>query len=266
MSTFRILNQRPVFFGRTGNYAGLPLAGGSLSFYATGTTTPKDVYSDASKTANNGATVALDSSGQSSVDVWGDGAYRVRLYDADGVLQSEADDVEIPGGTGTTIPTLSADKFLTNDGAVLSWSAISQVPDPTGSAGKILGNDGANFIWQDAPVAPTAPITTASDSVKWGNTASVAAEMQWGSSTAPASGTYTAQKAITFATPFATVPAVSITAIGAGTGGPYVAYLGSTPTVNGFTAVFDIAEGNSANAYITNDVQFQWVAVGTVAA
>lgn len=266
MSTFRILDQRPVFIGRTGNYVGLPLNGGYLKFYDTGTTTPKDVYADAAKSTNNGSTVALDSAGQSSVDVWGDGSYRVRLYDADNVLQSESDDVEVPGGTGTSIPALAANKFLTNDGSVLSWSTIRQVPDPTGSSGKILGNDGANFIWQDAPVAPTAPITVAASSVKWGNTSSVAAFEQWGSDTAPASGTYTCQKAITFATPFASVPIVSLTVLGAGTGGPIVSYLSAAPTVNGFTAVFDVAEGNSANSTMNNPVDFQWRAIGTVAA
>ena len=151
--SFRILNQSPAYL----NTAGQPLAGGELRFYTTGTTTPKNVYGDAALTINNGSTVTLDSSGRANVDVWGDGEYRVRLYDSLGVQIWQRDNVREVTAAGATIPSMvgKAGQFLTNDGSVTLWQAIRQLPDPTGHAGKVLGTDGTVFLWQ-ASTASTA--------------------------------------------------------------------------------------------------------------
>ena len=46
---------------------------------------------------------------EDGVDIWGDGSYRVRLYDFDGTLIDEADNVEIQGGNGTRSQCSGAD-------------------------------------------------------------------------------------------------------------------------------------------------------------
>jgi hypothetical protein len=79
-----------------------PLAGGSLRYYGAGTTTPKAVYADAALGVSLGSIVNLNASGEPvtggnvQVIVYpGTGAYRVRLYDANGVLIWDQDG--IPG-------------------------------------------------------------------------------------------------------------------------------------------------------------------------
>src|SRR5690606_23971572 len=69
----------------------------------------------------------------------------------DGVKVGEDLTVEIPGGEATALPSLSADKFLTNDGSVMSWADVRQVPDPTGSADKVLSTDGTTLTWIAKP-------------------------------------------------------------------------------------------------------------------
>src|SRR5690348_807470 len=117
MSSFRIYDPRPVYFTTTGAIA----AGGSLKFFAAGTTTPQDVYGDVDHATDNGAVLTLGTDGRTSVDVWGNGAtpYRVQLFDANGALQFDVDNVEIPGGF--SIPALVNGRVLSNDGANLVW-------------------------------------------------------------------------------------------------------------------------------------------------
>lgn len=260
MTAFRILDPSPVYFDLTGKLA----AGGRLEFYSADTTTPKNVYGDEGLTVNNGSTIAIGSDGRAVDDIWGDGAYRVRAYAADNTEIFDRDNVEIPGGTGTSIPALEDGKVLSNDGAVLQWVDVVQPPDPTGQSGKILGSDGTTLIWQDPPATPSAPITVGSTNVQWGNTSSKAFYIQAGTDTAPASGTYTTSKSVTFGKTFATVLHVTISALSVEPGGPIVAYQTSAPTTGGFTAVFDVAEGTNAQSTITNDVSFSWIAFGLV--
>lgn len=261
MPTFRILDPFPVYLDLAGNLA----AGGSLKFYDSGTTTPRDVYSDPDKTVNNGSSILIGTDGRPVHDIWGDGSYRVRLYDADGMLIDEADDVEIQGGGGSAIPALESGKFLTNDGALLAWDDIRQVPDPTGSSGKVLGNDGENLIWQ-APPPPVVPdITITSSSLQVGATGSSKFLIQTGTDTAPASGTTSTTKTITFPTAYSTPLHVSVTPTSnSQPGGPVVTYLSSAASTTGFTVAFDVAEGSSSDQNIINPVPFSWVAFGLV--
>lgn len=152
MAAFRILNQFPVYRGADD----LPLVGGELRFYESGTTTPKSVFGDPDLTIDNGPVIAIGSDGRPVVDIWGDGSYRVRLYDADGTLVPgcEVDDVEIPGGDAATIPTLVDGYFLTNNGALLLWAEIRQLPDPTGQDGKMVVADGDGYSLQPVPEPP----------------------------------------------------------------------------------------------------------------
>ncbi len=144
MAAFRILDQHPVFLSALG----APLAGGSLSFFDTGTTTPKNVYGEKALTTNNGAVLTLNSAGRTSVDVWGSGEYRVTLKDSLGTTIWTRENVEQSGGSGAALPAFVSGYFLTNNGSVAQWAAIRQVPDPTGNSGKQLGTDGTTLIWE----------------------------------------------------------------------------------------------------------------------
>lgn len=261
MSTFRILDQAPVYFDLSGQLA----VDGSLKFYASGTTTPKDVYADPSMIVDNGSSILIGVDGRAVDQIWGNGTYRVRLYDVNSTLVFEADDVEIPGGTGTTIPSLITGNFLTNDGAVLAWSPILQVPDPTGSASKVLSNDGTNLIWSAAvtlPPIPTGGITQSGSSIVIG-----AVRLQWGSGTLPASGTNTTNVSITFGTAFSASPvSVQLTAVASsgvtGSGGLLILSAPSQ-TSTGFNAWGDTNAGFSGGSHpITATTPFTWLAIG----
>lgn len=207
MTAFRITDQNPVYFDLAGNVA----AGGYLKFYETGTTTPKDVYGEQALTTNNGSTINLGADGRAVDDIWGNGSYRVRLYASDNTLISEADDVAVAAGAGATIPTLSALKFLTNDGAVMSWMEVREVPDPTGSSGKILGTDGDVPLWVDAPVAPTVePVPVGGVAVTAGSIKAGKTLLQTGTGTLPATGTTKSTVNVTFGTAMASCAFVAV--------------------------------------------------------
>ena len=80
MSTRLIPPYQPFLDGN-----GDPLSGGKLNFYETGTTTPKNTYSDSSQTTANTNPIILNSEGQLDVDVWGQGEFKLVVTDsADG--------------------------------------------------------------------------------------------------------------------------------------------------------------------------------------
>lgn len=259
MAAFRILSQSPVYFELDGV---TPASGGRIDFTDAGTTTAKDVYGDQALSANNGSSIDLGSDGRAVDDIWGDGAYRVRVYAADGTLISDDDNVEVPGGTGTAIPTLSASKFLTNDGSVLAWDSIIQVPDPTGQSGKIVGSDGTNPIWQDAPVAPTVePVPTGGVVVTAGSIKAGKTLIQTGTGTLPATGTTKSTVNITFATAMASCAFVAVQFEDTiGTYHIISSVTGRTGT--GFTLAGDT---NIYQIAFNSTVDFTYIALGEVA-
>ena len=253
MTGFRILDPFPAYL----NLLGVPASGGSLKFFDSETDDPKDVFGDADLTVNNGPSVLIGTDGRTVVDIWGSGSYTVRLYASDDTLIAEAEDVTLPGGGGTAIPTLVAGSFLTNDGAVLQWEDILQVPDPTGQSGKILGNDGSNLIWQAAPVVPTP--STGTGSFNFGGIL-----IQWGTDTAPASGTRNTSKAVSFPHAFASNPFVTLNhQVGINPGGLIGTSMAGGINVGGFTALFDANIDNTSSAFIiTAPFEFGWLAIG----
>lgn len=253
MSSFRILNPFPAYL----DLLGLPAVGGSLRFYETGTDTPKNVYGNPDLSVNNGSSVLIGVDGRTLVDVWGDGAYRVRLYDADNTLIAEADDVELAGGTGTAIPALQDGKFLTSDGAILQWQEIRQVPDPTGQGGKILGTDGTTLLWQALPTVETP--TTGSGQFNFGGFL-----IQWGSDTAPASGVKNTSKAVSFPHAFASAPFVTLNhQVGINAAGLIGTSMAGGVGPGGFTALFDANIDNTSAVFtITSPLPFSWLAIG----
>ncbi|KRA74271.1 hypothetical protein ASD78_12320 [Lysobacter sp. Root667] len=230
-------------------------AGGRLEFYLAGTTDPKSVYADKDLTIDNGSTVQLDSAGRQTADSWGSGSYRVRLYDVNGALVKEVDDVDDPAAsTGAAIPALIASAFLTNDGANLIWQLINQVPDPTGSNGKVLGTDGSVFIWQDLPASGVTPGT---GRIQLGNVL-----LQYGTDSMPASGTYVTNKAFNFPTAFGGAPYHVAMSYNGGSGvaaaGGIPAFSVTNRTTTGATACADFNEWGN----ITNPIPFTWFAIG----
>lgn len=258
MPAFRILDQSPVYLDLQGQLA----AGGTLHFYAAGSTTDKDVYGDQALTVNNGPTIAIGSDGRAVDDIWGDGSYRVRLYAADGTLVFDRDDVEIAGGTGTAIPALLAGKFLTNDGAVLQWLDLLQPPDPGGQSGKVIGSDGTSLVWQTPASAvslPTGGIAQTAASFTIGKFM-----VQVGGDTASASGGHTTSKVVPFATSMASCLAVLVIPEIAGVTSSGFNAIGAVQSRNGagFTVQFDINEASGGT--ITNAIPFRYVALGLI--
>lgn len=159
---FRFLNQSPVYLSN----AGVPLAGGSLTFTNTGTSTPKTVYSDKALTTPISNPVVLDSSGRAPVDIWGSGSYRVVVKDSVGTTIKQLDDVdELLTGTGIPSVVSQSGKFLTNNGTITSWATISQVPSQTGSAGKYLKTDGTTATWASVSSVPIVNTVTSASTL-----------------------------------------------------------------------------------------------------
>lgn len=79
----------------SGNVA---LAGGKLFFFITGTSTPKDTFSDVDRTVPNTNPVLLDANGViPAIFLSEDSLYKVILQDKDGVQKDETDNVgEVP--------------------------------------------------------------------------------------------------------------------------------------------------------------------------
>jgi len=269
-AAFRLFSELETFYGQSGQL----LAGGYLKFYTAGTTTPKNVYGEEALSTNNGSTVDLDSSGRPSVDVWGSGSYFVELYDADDVKQGEADDVQVPGGEATALPALSAGKFLTNDGSVMSWADIRQVPDPTGSASKVLGTDGTSLTWVALPETPEAvdPEIVVDDTDKTFQ-AGVSDDTtkyfaQYGSDSATATLSKGTSKTITFPTEFAATPwfvSIAPTISAATPSGALVDWSITGLSSTGCTVNFNVSDDDSNSDWkIAYSITFLWKAEGVI--
>jgi hypothetical protein len=61
--------------------------------------------------------------------------------------------------------TSNSGKYLTNNGSVASWSAISQVPSVTGNSGKYLYTDGSTASWRNPNFVPAVTSVTSSATI-----------------------------------------------------------------------------------------------------
>ena len=88
---------------------GVPLAGGTVTTYATGTTTPKATYTDTARTAAHTNPIVLDAAGRPPTTVYlTSGGYTFLVKDVNGVQQYTWNDIEDVGQTwlatwGTTL-------------------------------------------------------------------------------------------------------------------------------------------------------------------
>lgn len=254
-------------------------AGGSLSFYATGTLTAKDVYSNSTLATSLGNIVTLDASGRTSsmstaVPVFGDGVYRVIEKDAGGTTVNDTDGVNISGAAGAAPldpATGTLDQVYSTDGTTALWRDVSEVPSVGGQSGKQLGNDGTTAFWEAKAVATVYTDTSLPGGITQGATSFQIGKLlvQTGSDTAPvaSSQSYTT-KATTFGTAFTTLLGVYITPTGTSgytAAGANVSssYTGST---TGFTVRFYAGqEHGGSDWYIVSSVPYTYVAFGLVA-
>jgi hypothetical protein len=102
---------------------GHPLDGAKLYFYETGTSTPKDTYSDQALTTPNANPVIADSQGEFG-DIFLNGEYRVELQDKNGVTQ----------------PNYPADNVL--DGATSTYGTVAAMKLASLSAGTLVQTKG----------------------------------------------------------------------------------------------------------------------------
>lgn len=267
MPAFQFYNPAPVFFDLLGLE---PVNGGNLYFYDRGTTNDRDTWSDPDQgvPALNPNPVPLDSAGRANAPIFLDGEYTVVCKDSLGATIWSRD--VIPGGDAAlTIPALETGEFLTNDGVNLLWQTIRQMPDATGSTGQVPTSNGAGgYTLQDLPnfTPPDPEIAVTTTSFQAGvSTDATKFLVQVGSDSAPASGTVTTSKTVTYPTAFSTAPFVSVALTSSSQpGGPVVWYFSAPPSTTGFTVVFDVAEGTSTAADMVNPVPFQWRAEGTL--
>ena len=268
---YRVTNPLIVNFDQAGRIA----AGGYFEFFDAGTSSPKAVYEDPGLSVSNGSTVQLDASGRQNVDSWGDGNYRVRLFDQYGVLIDELDNVQDPAGSsGSVIPTLVPGAFLTNDGALLQWLALLLIPDPTGSASKVLGTDGTNLNWVSQTAIPTPPepdIVVSANSFRAGiSSDNTKFCVLTGTGSAPATGAKGTSANITFTPAFDVLwhVAVTTTIAAATPSGALVdnSVTGFSPgsASSGVTVNFNVSDDDGNAAWkISNAIDFTWIAFGT---
>lgn len=88
--------------------SGAPLAGGLLTFYQAGTTTPQDAFQDVNLTIEHPNPITLDSAGRVPQFFLADGNIKIRLTDANGVVQIAQDNILVIGpssgsGSGDTV-------------------------------------------------------------------------------------------------------------------------------------------------------------------
>ena len=266
---YRLYDPNPVFISLLGTEAA---PDGTLTFYDKGTTTPKNTYSDEGLTTPNSNPVDLDASGRADTEIWLDGEYTVVLKDADATTIWTRDVVpEVAPGLALPDPVGHDGEVVFASGTGYVLGPIRQLPDPTGSAGYgvQVNADGTDYILVAPAEEPEPLVTVGANSVRIVSGGADDGLIQTGTLSCPASGASTASLAVTYPTAFkaGSVPSVSFTpAPGTQPGGPAVAYLSAMPTATGFTAVFDVAEGNSVNQNITVAIAAQWRAEGPVTA
>lgn len=273
MAAFRVLGQFVQYFLDNGQVND----GGSVAFFETDLTTPKNTYTDPTLTVPNSNPVDLTADGRLSSDVWGDGEYGAELRDADGVVLETLNNIQSGADPGFVIPALVAGAYLTNDGSNLQWDtdvSAQLLPDMTGEAGNILYTDGTIAYWDAPPAEPEIPdpeiviTTTPNKTFRAGISTDTTKKFeQFGTDTVSPSGTKTVTKSVTFPTAFTALWFVTIQNIsGAATAsGAWPTWSTTAVSATGFTVTFNIPDDDSnSNWQISNTINFNWKAEGTL--
>lgn len=257
MASYRILGQFRQFFlddGRVND-------GGSIKFFESDLVTLKNTYSDKELTIPNPNPVPMDASGRLTVDCWGSGDYGSELRDGDNVILETLNFIQSGESGGLVIPPLSANKFLTNDGSIMSWQTIIQVPDPTGMDGNILYTDGIGPYWAPPPSVEIPDATSGAGFIKVGDYM-----FQWGTNNMTNSGTQISTVTFTFPIPFVESPNVTVT-VNKGSGVVPAGFIGSLglPATSStqLTVAWDLNVDDQLPQFnLTTPFPFNWHAAG----
>lgn len=239
-----------------------PAFNGSLTFYEIGTTNLKDTWSDYDQEILNENPVPLDSSARTDTQVWGEGEYTIVLRNEAGEIVWTRDWRPEQAGS-EALPPKESGKFLTTDGSQWLLEDILQVPDPTGFSGRILSTDGANLLWvpmPETPEPPDVPIDSGSNYAEFGDTL-----IQWGTGTAPATGTDFSNDNITFGKSFAEPPPfVAVTVATNNINGTSLVAIGVTGiSTGGCTVDFNNADRHyQGSSKLTGPIPYMWMAMG----
>lgn len=123
------------------NALGVPLAGGQLFFYTTGTEIFKDTFSDAALTIPNSNPVEADEAGRFGDIFLESGIYKVILWDVNDVPIWSADPVQGDVDPGLTLPPIS--------GGSADFGKTIQVDD-TGTGYELTSTLNRSYIIADA--------------------------------------------------------------------------------------------------------------------
>lgn len=279
--SYRLGDPNPCYISLLGTEM---VAGGSLRFYAKGTTTPKDTFSteDLNPLTTNPNPLDLDASGRAENEVWLDGEYTVVLYDG-------------PGGTGSTVwtrdvvpevspttalpdPTTLPGGTVQSNGTGYELVAVMALPDPTDSAGYmvVVNGDGTGYNLQTQPEEPEIPepdITVGTATAVIGGASGSRLAFEVKTATIPAAAARTSSVTVTFSTSFtslwAVIPISHTQSVSSNNIGATITAAGYTPLAagNSATVTANSADDGGGSGYnIENPVSVTCIAVGLVAA
>jgi hypothetical protein len=110
------------------NSVGTPLPGAKLYFYAAGTSTPQNTYSDAALTVPNANPVVADSGGKFGDIFLGTSNYKVVLTDSAGTTQYTADPV-MGDASSSAVGSGSSQNLLVNGAFSINQRGVSTAAD-----------------------------------------------------------------------------------------------------------------------------------------
>lgn len=261
MASFRLFGQFPQFLLDSGDVN----SGGFILTFENDLTTPKLTYSDPALTIPNDLEIQLDAYGRPSTDIWGDGVYGAVLETNAHVEIATANNIQSGTDPGVEIPALVTGQFLTNNGTLLQWQAINQVPDSTGLGTSVIlyGDNTGGSFWDAAPTIPPSDITNTSTYAIIGTL-----KIVWGTGTVPAApSAKTASVSITFPSAFSGTP-YHVQPCNTSSGGsapsgaiPTLAY--TSPSTTGCSITANIPDDDSNSVWkLGNATPFSYVAFG----
>jgi hypothetical protein len=143
---------------------GTPLAGGTVTFYIPGTTTPKDTWQNSGQSILNPNPVTLDSGGRAII--YGSGTYRQVVQDSLGNIiwdqqtsEPNAGSVSFGGTSAGTVnaQTLSSAQFSFVDGQIISFVAGLT---NTGATTMSLGGSSPVSVVKNGTTGPVALVAS----------------------------------------------------------------------------------------------------------
>jgi len=238
---------------------GNPYAGGSIATYTVGTSTAKATWADAAGTALNTNPIVLDSAGRALI--FGDGAYRLVLHDANGVLiwdqpaSTLVSAAMAPVILASDIPTARVLLGIVDTTAALAAAASGLA---TEAAARIAAD--AN-IWAQTTVATTslvnaiaAEATRASDAENRIWLLVPSGRIQSGFAATDSDGHHR----VTFAAPYTTLLSCNATITGNGINVYNLTVSGNGTGMDVWAAVY-----SQLGPQALQGVGFSWIAVGT---